>query len=629
MTSTPPDRAGSGQALKLSLGALGVVYGDIGTSPLYALRECFHGPHAMVASSDNVLGILSLIFWALILVVSIKYVAFILRADNRGEGGILALLALLLPGRGRTRPVPAGLVLLGLFGAALLYGDSMITPAISVLSAVEGLEVVTPALGKAVLPLTLAILVGLFAVQRHGTARVGAVFGPVMVVWFTVIGALGLVAVAREPAVLRAALPSYGAAFFRDNGLEGFLILGAVVLVVTGGEALYADMGHFGRRPIRLAWFGLVLPALLVNYFGQGALLLGSPDSARSPFYLLAPDWALYPLVALGTAATIIASQAVISGAFSLSRQAVQLGFCPRLSIVHTSREEIGQIYVPQVNGLLLFATAALVVGFRTSSNLAAAYGIAVAGTMTLTTVLFCVAARRCWRWSLPAVAAMGAAFLVLDGAFLIATLTKFLHGGWFPIVAALGIFTVMTTWSRGRRILAERLRASEQPLERFLERLPDDPPIRIPGTAIFLTSDPAGTPVALLQNIKHNRVLHARVGVLTVRTEEVPHVTAEERLDVEPLAHGFYRMVSWYGFMEHPDVPRLLDLARTKGFDCRLGDTTFFLGNETILATEIPGMAIWREKLFAYLARNAERATAFFRIPPERVIEVGTQVRF
>ncbi len=621
-------RAGASPVLQLSLAALGVVYGDIGTSPLYALRECFHGPHAMAVTSGNVLGVLSLVFWSLALVVTTKYVGFILQADNRGEGGILALLALLLPGRASTARPPAVLVLLGLFGAALLYGDSMITPAISVLSAVEGLEIVSPAFGRLVLPLTLAILVVLFSVQRHGTARVGAIFGPVMILWFTVLGALGLMSVARAPSVLRAVLPSHAFAFFRENGIEGFLILGTVVLVVTGGEALYADMGHFGRRPIRIAWFGLVLPALLVNYFGQGALLLADPAAARSPFYLIAPEWALYPLVALGTAATIIASQAVISGAFSLSRQAVQLGFSPRLVVAHTSATEIGQIYVPQVNSMLFVATAALVLGFRSSSNLAAAYGIAVAGTMTFTTILFCAVARRQWRWSVAAVAATGAAFLLLDGAFFAATLTKIANGGWFPLAVGAGIFTIMTTWKRGRSILAKRLRAAEEPLERFLERLPASPLPRVPGVAIFLNSDAVGTPPALIQNIKHNRILHQRVAILTVRTEEVPHVDPERRVDVHLLDHGFCRIVGWYGFMEEPDVPALLREARSKGFDCRAEETTFFLARETLLATDVPGMAIWRERLFSFLSRNAERATTFFHLPADRVIEVGTLIR-
>ncbi len=615
------------RAVGLSLGALGVVYGDIGTSPLYALRECFHGPHAFPVTRGNVLGALSLVFWSLMVVISVKYLVLILRADNRGEGGVLALMALLLPRRRGAGKVPRLPIALGLFGAALLYGDGMITPAISVLSAVEGLKVATPVFDPYVLPLTVAILVGLFSIQRHGTGRIGAVFGPVTLVWFVVLAGLGLRGIASHPEVLWAILPHHAAGFFAANGREGLLVLGAVVLVVTGGEALYADMGHFGRRPIRWAWFGIVLPALLLNYFGQGALLLGRPEAADNPFYRLAPAAAVYPLVALATAATVIASQAVISGAFSLTRQAVQLGYSPRVMIEHTSPEEVGQIYVPPINWGLMLATVGLVLGFRTSSHLAAAYGVAVTGTMAITTVLFAMAARRRWRWSLAAAGLVGTGLLAVDLGFFGATLVKVEHGGWFPLVVAAVVFTVLTTWKRGREILAERLGAAGEPLERLLERLAADPPPRVEGTAVFLTSSLSGVPPALVQNLKHNKVLHEQVVLLTVVTEEVPHVPAEDRLEVEPLGQGFYRMRAWYGFMEDPNVPRLLELARRQGFRCSLSETTFFLGRETLIPSERPGMALWREKLFAFLSRNAQRATAFFRIPPERVIEVGTQV--
>jgi KUP system potassium uptake protein len=617
----------SGRLLVLSLGALGVVYGDIGTSPLYALRECFHGPHAFPVTPDNVLGVLSLVFWSLILVISIKYLVFILRADNRGEGGVLALMALLLPRRRLGATVPRLALPLGLFGAALLYGDGMITPAISVLSAVEGLRVATPVFEPYVIPLTVSILLGLFSIQRYGTGRLGALFGPITLCWFLALAALGVSGIASEPSVLRAIAPWHAVGFFAENGREGLLVLGAVVLVVTGGEALYADMGHFGRRPIRWAWFAVVLPSLLLNYFGQGALLMEHPDSADNPFYRLAPHGLLYGLVALATAATVIASQAVISGAFSLTRQAVQLGFSPRVLIEHTSPEEIGQIYVPPVNWGLMAATVGLVLGFRSSSHLAAAYGVAVTGTMAITTLLFAMVARRRWRWGWLPVGLLAAALVSVDAAFVGATLVKVEHGGWFPLAVAAVVFTVMTTWKRGREILAERLGAASEPLERLLERIRLDPPLRVPGTAVFLTSNPSGTPPALLQNLKHNKVLHEQVVLLTLFTQEVPHVDPAERFDLEELGQGFFRMRAWYGFMETPDVPRLLEQARSRGLCSAPSDTTFFLGREILIPTEKPGMALWRERLFAFLARNAQRATAFFRIPPERVIEVGTEV--
>lgn len=610
----------------LSLTALGVVYGDIGTSPLYALRECFFGPHSVAPTPENVIGILSLVFWALILVVSVKYVAFILRADNRGEGGILALMALLVPRTGDARRRRWFIVGLGLFGAALLYGDGMITPAISVLSAVEGLNVATPVFEPVIIPITIAVLVGLFLLQSRGTSKVGALFGPVMLIWFAVIAALGIGGIMLAPTVLGAVNPGHAVDFFVRNRLAGFLVLGAVVLVVTGCEALYADMGHFGQRPIRLTWYSLVLPALLLNYFGQGALLLADPGAAHNPFYRLAPVWALYPLVALATAATVIASQAVISGAFSLTRQAVQLGYSPRLEIEHTSGVEIGQIYVPQVNWALMVATIGLVLGFGTSSRLAAAYGIAVTGTMATTSILFYFLARERWRWRGALVALLCTVFLGIDLSLFGASAVKLWQGGWFPLAVAAGVFILMTTWKRGRELLAEKLNVG-LPVETFLGDLHSHRVIRVPGTAVFLTSNAEGVPLALLHNLKHNKVIHEQVALLTITTDEVPHVPDGERLQVKSLGNGFYRMLARYGFMEDPNVPALLERAQALGFHAPLLETTFFLGQETVVPSRKHGMAVWREKLFGFMSRNAHRATAFFRIPPNRVIEVGAQI--
>ncbi|HEU5465251.1 MAG TPA: potassium transporter Kup [Gemmatimonadales bacterium] len=614
-------------AAVLALTALGVVYGDIGTSPLYALRECFFGPHSVPPTPENVVGILSLVFWALVLVVSVKYVAFILRADNRGEGGILALMALLVPRNGEPKRRRWFIVGLGLFGAALLYGDGMITPAISVLSAVEGLNVATPVFEPVVIPITIAVLVGLFLLQSKGTAGVGALFGPVMMVWFACIALLGIGGILHAPTVLGAVNPAHALDFFSQNGLAGFLVLGAVVLVVTGCEALYADMGHFGRKPIRLTWYSLVLPALLLNYFGQGALLLADPGAAHNPFYRLAPAWALYPLVALATAATVIASQAVISGAFSLTRQAVQLGYSPRLEIEHTSGVEIGQIYVPQVNWALMIATIGLVLGFGSSSRLAAAYGIAVTGTMATTSVLFYFLARERWRWRPSLVAGLCTIFLGIDLSLFGASAVKLWQGGWFPLAVAGGVFILMTTWKRGRELLAEKLSVVGVPVETFLTDLQSHRVIRVPGTAVFLTSNAEGIPLALLHNLKHNKVLHEQVALLTIATSEAPHVPDRERLTVKPLGYGFFRLVARYGFMEDPNVPALLDQARPLGLEARLLETTFFLGQETVVPGRRKGMPLWREKLFGFMSRNAHRATAYFRIPPNRVIEVGAQI--
>jgi KUP system potassium uptake protein len=610
----------------LALGALGVVYGDIGTSPLYALRECFHGQHGIAATRDNVLGVLSLVFWALIFLISIKYLVFILRADNRGEGGILALMALVRPER-VTRKRHWVLVALGLFGAALLYGDGMITPAISVLAAVEGLEVATHLFDPYVVPITIAILIGLFAIQRHGTGRVGAVFGPVVLLWFVTLAALGISGVARDPAVLAAINPVHAVAFFARNRLAGFLVLGAVFLVVTGGEALYADMGHFGKRPIRLAWFSVVLPALLLNYFGQGALLIQDPQMADNPFYRLAPAWSLYPLVVLATFATCIASQAVISGAFSLTRQAVQLGYCPRVEIVHTSAGEIGQIYIPGINWALMLSTIGLVLGFGESTNLAAAYGIAVTATMVITTLLAYVVERKVWGWRALTAGLLTAAFLIVDLAFFGANVVKIAQGGWFPLLVAAVVFTLLSTWKRGRDILAHRLRRASLPVEAFVADVAKRMPTRVAGTAVFLNPDPQGTPIALLHNLKHNRVLHEKNVFMAVVTEEVPHVSDQGRVKVEELGEGFWRVIARYGFMQDPDVPEALGLAREHGLAIDPRMATYFLSNNTLLPSKRPGMALWRERIFAFMSRNSTRPVQYFRIPPNRVVELGMQV--
>jgi KUP system potassium uptake protein len=611
----------------LTLGAIGVVYGDIGTSPLYALRECFHGIHGVAATHDNVLGVLSLIFWSLTLIISIKYILFVMRADNNGEGGILALLALVAQSPDAKRKSRAMLVALGLFGAALLYGDGMITPAISVLGAVEGLDVATHIFEPYIVPITLVILVGLFMIQSRGTARVGLLFGPVMVVWFVTIAILGLNWVSREPRVLAAFNPLHAVTFFEANGWKGFVVLGAVFLVVTGGEALYADMGHFGRKPIRLAWFTIVLPALFLNYLGQGAMILINPATASSPFYLMAPRWALYPLVVLAMMAAIIASQALISGAFSLTRQAIQLGYSPRLDIQYTSSQHQGQIYIPQVNWGLMFATLGLVIGFQTSSALAAAYGMAVTLTMLITTMLAYLVARGAWGVRRAVAGSLAMFFLFIELGFFGANLTKVAHGGWFPLVIGAIVYTGLSTWKRGRALLAERMRERLYPFDRFLQDIEAFPPQRVTGTAIFMTSNLQGTPPTLLHNLQHNKVLHDRVILLTVVTSDVPHVGPDGRTQVEPLGQGFYRLTLRYGFMEEPDVPDALREASARGFQIDLADTTFFLGVETLLATRRPGLPLWRERLFVLIARNAVRANAFFKIPPERVVELGMQV--
>jgi KUP system potassium uptake protein len=630
--STSPIEGGSRRLLPLTLTALGVVYGDIGTSPLYAMRECFFGSHSVPPTHDNVLGVLSLIIYSLLLVISIKYVAIVMRADNQGEGGVLALTSL-IPGRGGTvggaarlavgRPV---LIALGIFGTALLYGEGMITPAISVLGATEGLEVATVFFRPYVVPLTVVILIGVFVIQKYGTHRVGSFFGPIMIVWFTTIAVLGVIWIVRAPAVLAAFDPLYAVNFFRVNGSTGFAVLGAVVLVATGAEALYADMGHFGKHPIRVAWFALVLPSLVLNYLGQGALLLRQPDSEH-PFFLLAPSWALYPLVALATAAAIIASQALISGAFSITRQAIQLGLAPRLDVEHTSAREMGQIYIPQVNWALMFATLTIVVGFGSSSALAAAYGLGVTLTMVITGLLLFVVMTERWRWPVAAAAAVMALFLTIDLAFFGANALKIPQGGWVTVSIALLLFTLMTTWKTGRRLVAERLTARAVPLDDFIEMIGSVRPARVPGTAVFMTAQPVGTPPALAHNVRYNKVLHNHVIVLTVSTAQQPHVPADDRVSIEGVGHDLFNVRVQYGFMDDPDVPAALMQARAQGLPLDPDDLTYFLGRETIIVTERRGMAVWREKLFVLMARNAVRPNTFFRLPPERVVELGVQV--
>ncbi len=624
--SPSPATHGTAKLRALTLGALGVVYGDIGTSPLYTLRECFT-QGGFATDPESTLGILSLIFWALVIVVTVKYVIFIMRADNQGEGGILALTALALrgmrPGHRKTKAVMAA----GIIGAALFYGDAIITPAISVLSAVEGLTVVTPVFDRFVLPITLTILVLLFVVQRYGTARVGALFGPVMVVWFLVLAVLGLAQVVQEPQVLEALLPTHAVRMLADHGWHGFLLLGAVVLAVTGGEALYADMGHFGRFPIRIAWFGLVLPSLLLCYFGQGALILREPIAIENPFFHLAPDWAQLPLVVLATAATVIASQAVISGAFSMTRQAMHLRYLPRMEVQHTSAHEIGQIYLPAINWFLLVGVVLLVIIFQSSTNLAAAYGIAVTGTMVATTALAYKVARRLGRWPLvPALLAL-VGFLSVDLAFFGANLLKVADGGWFPLLVAAAVFGLMMTWRRGRVVLRERLAESGMPMDLFLDRVKGGSVPRVPGTAVFLTSNTRGLPPSLLHNLKHNKVLHERVVLLTVETEDVPYVPAPDRFQVTPYTAGFFRVIAHYGFMDEPDIPNALLERRIPGLPFDPMDTTYFVSRETLIPSSQPDLPRWQELVFIALSKLSGSASEYFRIPPGRVVELGMQI--
>jgi KUP system potassium uptake protein len=609
------------------IAAAGVVYGDIGTSPLYTLKEVFAGHYGVQANHDGVLGILSLVFWSLIWVVTIKYVLFVLRADNQGEGGIMALTAL---ARRAAAPYPRlsrVLVLLGLFGAALFYGDSMITPAISVLSAVEGLQLAFDGIDHWVVPLAVVVLVALFLIQKHGTARIGIIFGPVMVLWFSVLGALGIYGIVQRPEVLLAMNPAWAVNFFIVHPGIGVAILGAVVLALTGAEALYADMGHFGRKPIARAWILLVLPGLVLNYFGQGALILGNPEAVRNPFYLLAPDWALLPMIALATLATIIASQAVISGAFSLTRQAIQLGYVPRMFIQHTSSQEQGQIYIGTVNWALMVGVVLLVIGFESSGALAAAYGVAVTGTMLITTLLSSAVVLLLWKAPRWLAVPLLLGFLLVDSLYFAANAPKIFQGGAFPVIAGIVLFILMTTWKRGRKIIVERLDESALPLPLFISSLAAQPPHRVQGTAVFLTARADAVPHALLHNLLHNQVLHERVVLLTVVSQDRPRVPVAQRFEVQAFGEGFYRVNLNFGFIEEPDVPAALQLCHLKDLDFSPMATTYFLSRETVIPTKRIGMARWREALFAFLLKNANSNLKYFNLPLNRVIELGTQV--
>ena len=611
----------------LVVGAIGVVFGDIGTSPLYTLRQCFGGEHLVPLTPANVLGVLSIIFWALMIIVTAKYVTLIMRADNRGEGGILALTALVSRGLGNRGRRRWWLVGFGIFGAAMFYGDGMITPAISVLGAVEGLEIIAPHLHPFIVPVTLVIVVALFAIQKRGTASVGRLFGPIMCAWFVVLAVLGAMQLWQHPAVLLAIDPRHAFAFISHNPRLAFLSLGAVVLAVTGTEALYADMGHFGATPIRRAWLWFVMPALVLNYFGQGALLLLDPSAIKNPFYLLAPQWALIPLVVLATCAAVIASQAVISGAFSLTRAAIQMGYCPRLKLLHTSDRQIGQIYVPFINWTLLVAVVLLVVGFRSSDDLGGAYGIAVTLAMLIDSVLILVVMRRIWGWSRPVAIAIVVPLLFIDLSFLASNSIKIPAGGWFPLLIGGIVFTLLTTWKRGRALLMERLSEDSMPLGLFIDSIEASPPTRVSGTAVFLTSTADRVPHALLHNLKHNKVLHERVIFLTIHTQDFPRVPPRERVRLSELGCEFARMDAYYGFAEDPDVPELLETIGQDGFEFDMMETSFFVSRETLIASVAPGMALWRERLFVSMSKLAVKATDFFHIPTNRVVELGTQV--
>ncbi len=625
MSQSHSRSSGSNPVLRLTLGAIGVVFGDIGTSPLYAMKESFLGAHAVELTAAHVYGVLSLIFWSVTVLVSIKYVMIIMRADNKGEGGSLALLALVSRSVQGTRTSYFVLVL-GVFAAALFYGDSMITPAISVLGALEGLVIVAPTLGGYIVPLTVTILAGLFVIQRRGTASVGKLFGPIMVLWFVTLAVLGINAIARHPTILFALSPHYAIDFFITDRLKAFLTLGTVVLAVTGAEALYADMGHFGREPIRRAWFFFVLPALMLNYLGQGALLLDNPEAVVNPFYSLAPEWALVPLIVLSTMAAVIASQAVISGAFSVTQQAIQLGLLPRMKIAHTSSSEIGQIYIPFVNWTLAVFVVALVLGFGSTTNLAAAYGIAVTATMTIDTLLAFLYARLVAKWTLLASLSLFGVFLVIDLAYLGANMVKIPDGGWFPLGIGLAFFVLLTTWKRGRQLLFERLRSDTIPMDVFL-RSSKKSVHRVSGTAIYMTGSVDTVPHALLHNLKHNKVLHERNVLLTVVTADVPTWPDGDRLEIRDLGSGFWRVVVRFGFMDIADVPKALKLGAAQGLVIEPFDTSFFLSREAIRPSIKPGMSLWREALFAWMSRNATSAMDFFQLPPDRVVEVGTTV--
>ncbi len=610
---------------KLAVGAIGIVFGDIGTSPLYAFKETFAGHHPLALDQEHIMGVISLMFWSMMAVVSLKYVSVIMRADNKGEGGSLALLALINRSSGQKKWT-AGIVLLGVFATALFYGDSMITPAVSVLSAVEGIAVAAPSFSGWILPIAVAILVALFSIQRTGTARVGAMFGPIMLGYFAVIATLGTLSVIKTPEVLWALLPSYAVHFFVIDGFAAFLALGSVVLAVTGAEALYADMGHFGRRPIRVSWLWFVLPALMLNYMGQGALLMRDASALQSPFYMLAPEYLRLPLVGVATMAAIIASQAVITGAFSVTQQGIQLGFIPRLRISHTSADTAGQIYIPLINWALMIAIILLVLTFQTSSNLTAAYGIAVTGAMLIDNFLIAVVLFGLWKWKKRYAVPLLALFFVVDLAYFTANMTKVPDGGWFPLLVGVVIFTLLTTWAKGRRLMVERMREAAMPIKVFIQSAASSA-TRVKGTAVFMTSTPEGVPHALLHNLKHNKVLHERVVLLTVKIADQPYVDDKDRVTLDDLGQGFHRMKILYGFMQEADVPAALQACSTCGGAFNMMDTSFFLSRQTLLPSEHPGMRIWREKLFAWMLRNAESAMEFFRLPTNRVVELGSQV--
>ncbi len=614
--------------LSLTIGALGVVFGDIGTSPLYAIRECFTGHHSVALNPENIFGILSLVFWSLIVVVTIKYLFFVMKADNKSEGGVLALMALVqkcFPAAGSKSSI--FLILMGLFGSALLYGDGMITPAISVLSAVEGLKIAAPEMERFIIPMTIAILCLLFYFQKKGTAKIGMIFGPIIFIWFFTIGILGIKGILINPSIFHAIHPIHAIYFFQNNAWHGFVTLGAVFLAVTGGEALYADMGHFGLKPIKMGWLLIVLPNLILNYLGQGALLLTDPTAIENPFYHLTPEWALYPMIAIATLATVIASQALISGTFSLTRQAVQLGYLPRMEIQHTSESEIGQIYVPVINWLLLGCAIFLVMYFKTSSNMASAYGLAVTATMCITTTLIYFVARHIWKWRFITSFLLVSFFLTIDFSFFAANSIKIMEGGWFPLLIGFSILALMTTWRKGRFILANFLKAKSMPLEKFKEMIDENPPHRVSGTAIFMTSTLEGIPPSLAHNLRHNKILHQKVVLVMVATKDVPHVSRTDRFNVIELGNGLYQMIVYYGFMDSPNIPAVLMGANVSGLDFKLKEVTYFLGRETIISTTRPGMAPWRERLFSFMSKNAQRATNFFKIPSNQVVEIGIQV--
>lgn len=625
MEGSPEHKKGKKYLALLSLTALGVVYGDIGTSPLYALKECFHGPHAIPLTPDNIYGILSLIFWSLIIIISIKYSILVLRADNEGEGGILALMALVnnkISGK-----VKSVIIALGLFGAALLYGDGIITPAISVLSAVEGLSIATPYFDHYIIPITIIIIIALFFFQKHGTGGVGKIFGPITLIWFTLLAVLGISWIVQNPSVLASVNPYYAVNFFIENGFHGFVILGSVFLVVTGGEALYADMGHFGRFPIRVAWFLIVLPGLTLNYFGQGALLLAQPDKANNPFYNMGPDWALYPMVIMATFAAIIASQAVISGAFSLTFQALQLGYLPRLKIKYTSEKEAGQIYIPRLNYLLCVAVILLVISFKTSSNLAAAYGIAVASTMVTTTILLFIAMTKLWKWKLPVAIAVAGFFLVIDLAFWSSNMLKLGQGGWFPLLFGALIYFIMTTWKKGRKELMDKIQKETQPIENIIEDLISTRMFTIPGTAIYMSSNRKSTPPPLILNIRHHKLLHKQIVILNISYLKVPHVKLEEKIEIENPLEGFYKVTAFYGFMDKTKIDEVIQVLNDRGIKIDKNKTTFFLGRESLLVNDKNIFKRLRNKIFVLLSNNSQRATEFFNLPNDKVFEVGTQV--